>query len=44
MEATPLGRLGKPYDIAMGCLYLASDESAWVTGAELVNDGGLVAK
>ncbi len=44
MEATPLGRFGKPYDIAMGCLYLASDESAWVTGAELVIDGGLVAK
>jgi len=44
MEATPLGRFGKPYDIAMGCLYLASDESAWVTGSELVIDGGLVAK
>ncbi len=44
MDATPLGRFGKPYDIAMGCLYLASDESAWVTGAELVIDGGLVAK
>jgi NAD(P)-dependent dehydrogenase (short-subunit alcohol dehydrogenase family) len=44
MDATPLGRFGKPYDIAMGCLYLASDESSWVTGAELVIDGGLVAK
>ncbi|HQT78381.1 MAG: hypothetical protein B7Z80_24520 [Rhodospirillales bacterium 20-64-7] len=44
MEATPLGRFGKPIDIAMGCLYLASDESAWVTGSELVIDGGLVAK
>jgi len=44
MDATPLGRFGKPYDIAMGCLYLASDEAAWVTGSELVIDGGLVAK
>ncbi|MFL5282476.1 MAG: glucose 1-dehydrogenase [Rhodopila sp.] len=44
MDATPLGRFGKPYDIAMGCLYVASDEAAWVTGAELVIDGGLIAK
>jgi NAD(P)-dependent dehydrogenase (short-subunit alcohol dehydrogenase family) len=43
MEATPLGRFGKPIDIAMGCLYLASDEAAWVTGSELVIDGGLTA-
>jgi NAD(P)-dependent dehydrogenase (short-subunit alcohol dehydrogenase family) len=43
MDATPLGRFGKPYDIAMGCLYLASDEAAWVTGTELVIDGGLTA-
>ncbi len=37
---TPLGRLGKPDDIANGILYLASDESSWVTGIELVIDGG----
>jgi len=43
MDATPLGRFGKPIDIAMGCLYLASDESSWVTGTELVIDGGMVA-
>ena len=43
MDATPLGRFGKPIDIAMGCLYLASDESSWVTGTELVIDGGVVA-
>jgi cyclopentanol dehydrogenase len=43
MDATPLGRFGKPHDIAMGCLHLASDESSWVTGSELVIDGGLTA-
>ncbi len=43
LEATPLGRFGQPFDIAMGCLYLASDESAWVTGTELVIDGGMTA-
>ena len=37
---TPLGRLGLPEDIANGILYLASDESSWVTGIELVIDGG----
>jgi NAD(P)-dependent dehydrogenase (short-subunit alcohol dehydrogenase family) len=34
LEATPLGRFGTPADIAAGCLYLASDESSWVTGSE----------
>ncbi len=43
MDATPLGRFGKPSDIANGCLYLASDEAAWVTGSELVIDGGMTA-
>ncbi len=43
IEATPLGRFGVPRDIANGCLYLASDESAWVTGSELVIDGGMTA-
>jgi NAD(P)-dependent dehydrogenase (short-subunit alcohol dehydrogenase family) len=43
MDATPLGRFGKPIDIAMGCLYLASDEAGWVTGSELVIDGGMTA-
>lgn len=37
---TPMGRLGLPEDIANGILYLASEESAWVTGIELVIDGG----
>jgi NAD(P)-dependent dehydrogenase (short-subunit alcohol dehydrogenase family) len=43
MEATPLGRFGTPADIAAGCLYLASDDAAWVTGSELVIDGGMTA-
>jgi NAD(P)-dependent dehydrogenase (short-subunit alcohol dehydrogenase family) len=43
MDATPLGRYGKPSDIAFGGLYLASDETAWMTGSELVIDGGMTA-
>ncbi len=43
IAATPLGRFGTPADIAAGCLYLASDEAAWVTGSELVIDGGMTA-
>ena len=35
-----LPRLGKPEDIAWGAVYLLSDEAAYVTGAELVIDGG----
>ena len=37
---TPLGRTGEPDDIAAAALYLASDDSAFVTGIELVVDGG----
>lgn len=40
---TPIGRSGVPQDIANGVLYLASDESSFVTGAELVIDGGFTA-
>lgn len=36
----PIGRLGRPEDIANMVLYLASDESSFVTGAEMVVDGG----
>jgi len=40
----PLGHVGEPKDIAYGILYLASDESKFVTGSELVIDGGYTAK
>jgi NAD(P)-dependent dehydrogenase (short-subunit alcohol dehydrogenase family) len=40
----PLGRIGTPDDIAYGVVYLASDESSFVTGAELVIDGGATAQ
>ena len=40
----PLGRMGQPEDIAAGILYLASDESSFVTGSELVIDGGMTAQ
>jgi NAD(P)-dependent dehydrogenase (short-subunit alcohol dehydrogenase family) len=44
LAKTPLGRLGSPEDIAFGILYLASDESSFVTGSELVIDGGMTAR
>jgi NAD(P)-dependent dehydrogenase (short-subunit alcohol dehydrogenase family) len=40
----PVGRMGEPDDIAYGALYLASDESKFVTGSELVIDGGYTAR
>lgn len=36
----PLGRLGEPEDVAWAVVYLASDESSWVTGASFLIDGG----
>lgn len=36
----PLGRIGEPSDIARAVLWLASDQAEWITGAELLVDGG----
>jgi NAD(P)-dependent dehydrogenase (short-subunit alcohol dehydrogenase family) len=40
LEVLPIGRLGRPEEIAAICVYLASDESAFATGAEFRIDGG----
>jgi NAD(P)-dependent dehydrogenase (short-subunit alcohol dehydrogenase family) len=40
----PLKRFGKPSEVAEMCVYLLSDESAFVTGAEFAIDGGLTAR
>lgn len=40
----PLGHLGEPDDIGWACVYLASDESKFVTGSELVVDGGYTSR
>jgi 3-oxoacyl-[acyl-carrier protein] reductase len=40
-EAIPMGRMGRPEDIAAAVVYLASDEAAWVTGAILHVNGGM---
>ena len=44
LQLIPLGRIGTAEDIAYGVLYLASDEAAFVTGSELVIDGGRTAQ
>ena len=44
LSRIPLARYGQPMDVAYGVLYLASDESSFVTGSELVIDGGWTAR
>jgi NAD(P)-dependent dehydrogenase (short-subunit alcohol dehydrogenase family) len=44
VDLTPMARLGRPEEIAAGVAYLASDDASFVTGAELVIDGGYLAR
>jgi NAD(P)-dependent dehydrogenase (short-subunit alcohol dehydrogenase family) len=44
MAEIPLGRIGKPEDVAHTALFLASDESAWITGTSISVDGGYTAR
>ena len=41
LDRIPLGRVGRPDDVARVALFLASDESEWISGANIVVDGGL---
>ena len=44
IDWTPLRRTGKPIEVAYGVLFLASDEASFITGTELVIDGGFIAQ
>lgn len=44
MEKAPLGRLGVPRDVADACVFLCSDMARWITGANIVVDGGISAR
>jgi 3-oxoacyl-[acyl-carrier protein] reductase len=41
-QAIPLGRFGLPEDVASACLFLAAQESSYITGQTIVVDGGMV--
>ena len=43
LKAVPLGRLGRPEEVALSVLFLASDDSSFITGSELIVDGGMTA-
>lgn len=43
LAGIPMGRMGKPKEVANGILFLSSDESSYMTGSELVIDGGFIA-
>jgi NAD(P)-dependent dehydrogenase (short-subunit alcohol dehydrogenase family) len=44
LDLTPMGRLGRPEEIAAGVAYLVSDDASFVTGLELYIDGGYMAR
>jgi NAD(P)-dependent dehydrogenase (short-subunit alcohol dehydrogenase family) len=44
VRQTPLRRIGSPIEVAYGVLFLASDEASFITGTELVIDGGFIAR
>ena len=41
-RSVPLGRLGTPEDVGQACLFLASDEAAFITGTTIIVDGGQI--
>ena len=43
LSSIPLGRFGQPMDVAEMAVFLASDQSSWLTGAAIPLDGGLTA-
>jgi 3-oxoacyl-[acyl-carrier protein] reductase len=43
-SAVPLGRVGTPEDMAEACRFLLSDRAAYITGTELIVDGGMMAR